>query len=132
MAAILVVEDDKNQRLLLAEELAGEGHAVLTAGSGQDALATVAKTMPDLVIVDIAMPEMDGLELLGRLLAVNHRLPVIIHTAYGSYKDNFMSWAADAYVVKRGNLQELKDTVRCVLTKPLGSCPSPAAAEARA
>ncbi len=115
MAAILVVEDDRNQRLLLQEELAGDGHAVLCAANGQDALAAVGQTMPDLVIMDIAMPEMDGLELLGRLLAVNHQLPVIIHTAYASYKDNFMSWAADAYVVKSADLSELKRTVRELL-----------------
>ena len=132
MAAILVVENDRNQRLLLKEELAGDGHAVLTAATGHDALATVEEAMPDLVIMDIAMPEMDGLELLGRLLALNHHLPVIIHTAYASYKDNFMSWAADAYVVKRGNLRELKDTVRHVLTKGHGVGPSTATAEARA
>lgn len=132
MAAILVVEDDRNQRLLLKEELAGDGHAVLTAANGQDALATVEEAMPDLVIMDIAMPEMDGLELLGRLLAVNHHLPVIIHTAYASYKDNFMSWAADAYVVKRGDLQELKDTVRHVLTKGHDAGPPPVTTEARA
>jgi len=118
MAAILVVEDDRNLRLLVKEELAGEGYTIFTASNGQDALTAIATTMPDLVIMDIAMPEMDGLELLGRLLAVNHQLPVIIHTAYASYKDNFMSWAADAYVVKRGDLRELKDTVRCVLSKP--------------
>ncbi|MBM4043373.1 MAG: response regulator [Planctomycetes bacterium] len=130
MAAILVVEDDRNQRLLLEEELAGDGHAVLTVASGPDALATIEKAMPDLVVMDIAMPEMDGLELLARLLALNHHLPVIIHTAYASYKDNFMSWAADAYVLKRGDLRELKDAVRHVLTKGHGPGPAELTAEA--
>jgi CheY-like chemotaxis protein len=132
MAAILVVDDDRNQRLLLEEELARDGHAVQSAANGSDALAAVAETMPDLVVMDIAMPEMDGLELLGRLLAVNRHLPVIIHTAYASYRDNFMAWAADAYVVKRGNLRELKDTVRSVLTKRQGIRPAPTPAEALA
>lgn len=129
---LLVVEDDKNQALLLEEELESEGYTVLCAGNGQDALAMVSRTMPDLAIVDIAMPEMDGLELLGRLLAINHRLPIIIHTAYASYKDSFMSWAADAYVVKRGDLAELKDTVRGVLSNPRGVVPSPIQPIARA
>jgi len=126
VAAILVVEDDAHQRLLLTEELAEDGHSVHTARNADDALAAVSAAMPDLVIVDIAMPGIDGLELLSRLLAVNNRLPVIIHTAYSAYKDNFMSWAADAYVVKRADLTELRDAVRCVLAKC--NCPlAPAA-----
>lgn len=117
MAAILIVEDDKNQRLLLQDELGSHGHSIATASNGHEALDTVARFMPDLVIVDIAMPEMDGLELLSKLLAINNHLPVIIHTAYASYKDNFMSWAADAYVVKRGDLTELTNTIECVLSQ---------------
>ena len=117
MAAILIVEDDKYQRLLLEEEFTGEGYTCLTANSGMDALATVSRAMPDLVILDLAMPNMDGLELLGRLLGINNRLPVVIHTAYASYQDSFMSWAADAYVIKRSDLTELKDTVRGLLAK---------------
>jgi len=112
--------------------LARDGYAVCAAASGDEALAAAAKAMPDLVVIDIAMPAMDGLELLGRLLALNHHLPVIIHTAYASYKDNFMCWAADAYVVKRGDLRELRDTVRNVLTKGHPGGPPAAAAEARA
>ncbi|HPD15542.1 MAG TPA: response regulator [Planctomycetota bacterium] len=117
MAAILIVEDDRNQRLLLQDELGSQGHSIATAANGHEALDTVARFMPDLVIVDIAMPEMDGLELLGKLLAINNHLPVIIHTAYASYKDNFMSWAADAYVVKRGDLTELTNTIERVLSQ---------------
>jgi len=117
MAAILIVEDDGNQRLLLQDELGSQGHSITTAANGHEALDTIARFMPDLVIVDIAMPEMDGLELLGKLLAINNHLPVIIHTAYASYKDNFMSWAADAYVVKRGDLSELTSTIERVLSQ---------------
>jgi len=126
MAAILVVDDDPNQLLLLREEFARDGHAVLAAPSGQDALAAAQRAMPDLVIIDIAMPQMDGVELLGKLLALNHHLPV-------SYKDNFMCWAADAYVVKHSDLRELKDTVRHVLTRGrVAAGPVPEADAARA
>lgn len=128
---LLIVEDDKNQRLLLEEELTSEGYSVLSVANGQEALAAVSKQMPDLAILDIAMPEMDGLELLGRLLSINHSLPVVIHTAYGSYKDSFMSWAADAYIVKKSDLTELKDTIRVVLARPRGAPPF-TAAEAQA
>jgi CheY-like chemotaxis protein len=60
---------------------------------------------------------MDGIEALGRILADDKRIPVVLNTAYGTYKDNFMSWAADAYVVKSGDLNELKQTVRRLLTE---------------
>jgi len=120
MAAILIIEDDRNQRLLLEEELAGEGYTILTAASGTEALTILERTMPDLVVLDLAMPGMDGLELMGKLLGLNNRLPVVIHTAYSSYQDNFMSWAADAYVIKRSDLAELKGAVRGVLGKAEG------------
>lgn len=126
MAAILIVEDDKNQRLLLEEELREEGYAIFTAANGREALGIVERTMPDVVILDLAMPGMDGLELMGKLLGLNNRLPVIIHTAYSSYQDNFMSWAADAYVIKHADLGELKEAVRGILCKPgdpAGCCP---------
>jgi CheY-like chemotaxis protein len=115
MGLLLVVEDDRNQRLLLQEELEGEGYSVLSATNGEEALARVRMTMPDLVVLDIHMRGMDGLELLGKLLGINNRLPVVIHTAYDSYQDNFMSWAADAYVLKQSDLSELKATIRRLL-----------------
>ena len=115
MAAILVVEDDKHQRLLLQEELEFDGHMVLAAANAREALDAVARAMPDLVVLDIGMPGMDGLELLGKLMDANNKLPVIIYTAYASYQDNFMSWAADAYVVKQSDLSDLKRSIRNVL-----------------
>ena len=72
---------------------------------------------PDLVIMDISMPEMDGIESMGRILSKNNKIPVILNTAYSSYKDNFMTWSADAYVIKRSDLAELKVTIRNVLEK---------------
>jgi len=132
MAEILVVEDDKNHRLLLEEELGTEGHKVTSVANAREALDRVTQAMPDLVIADISMPGMDGLELLGKLLAINNKLPVILHTAYTSYKDNFMSWAADAYVVKRGDLSELKKAIHQLLTEPAGAGAGGARAQAQA
>jgi DNA-binding LytR/AlgR family response regulator len=87
----------------------------------------MALTHPDLVILDIHMPGMNGLELLARLLDVDRRLPVVLHTAYDYYADNYLAWPADAYVLKRGDLRELTDTVRRLLaTRP---APVEAAAE---
>ena len=124
MAAILIVEDDRNQRLWLQEELEFDGHTVATAANAAEALDAVRDAMPDVVVLDIAMPGVDGLDLLGKLLDINNQLPVVIHTAYSSYQDNFMSWAADAYVIKQSDLSQLKHTIRQVLASRHGDVPS--------
>jgi DNA-binding response OmpR family regulator len=115
MAEILVVEDDRNQQLLIQEELEIEGHHASCVCSGREALEEVKGHTPDVVVLDLRMPGMDGIELLGRLMEFNRSLPVIIHTAFATYKDNFMTWAADAYVVKRPDFGTLKDSIRQVL-----------------
>ena len=117
MKTILVVDDDRNQQLLYELELTEEGYRVILARDGREALQKVQESPPDLVILDIAMPVMNGLEALGRILSKDNKLPIILNTAYSSYKDNFMSWAADAYVVKSSDLTELKARIKEVLKK---------------
>jgi CheY-like chemotaxis protein len=112
---ILVVEDDNNQRALYEEELRDEGYNVLSAPDGREALRIVSETKPDLVVLDINMPVMDGLDTLNQMLEEVREMPVIINTAYASYKDSFTSWAADAYVVKSSDLTPLKDTIKRLL-----------------
>jgi two-component SAPR family response regulator len=63
------------------------------------------------------MPKMDGLEAIGKIIELNKSIPIIINTAYSTYKDDFMSWAADAYVVKSYDLDSLKSTIKEVLNK---------------
>ena len=117
MPTILIVEDDEHQQILFEEELKDEGYNVLVAGGAREALDMVKNVAPDLVVLDVAMPGMDGIEALGQLLARNNQLPVILHTAYATYKDNFMTWSADAYVVKSSDLSELKSEISRVLAK---------------
>ncbi|MBI4585749.1 MAG: response regulator [Planctomycetes bacterium] len=111
---VLIADDEVSIRRLYERELKKEGYEVLTAENGQEAIQQVQNQKPDLVILDIRMPGMDGIQTLSRILEENNELPVIISTAYSSYKENFMSWAADAYVVKSSDLSELKSTVRAV------------------
>lgn len=115
MSTILIVEDNKNQRLLYEEELRNEGYTIVTAFDGKDALEKVQEKPPDLIVLDINMPRMDGIETIGKILSKNKQIPIIINTAYGSYKSSFMTWAADAYVVKSSDLTELKDTIKEIL-----------------
>lgn len=112
MKTILVADDEEPIRKLITDELTEEGYRVIGVSNAQDALKAVEKEKLDLVILDIRMPGMDGLEALPRILGMKEGLPVILHTAYTQYKESFMSWAADAYVVKSSDLNELKQKIK--------------------
>ena len=115
MKTILVVDDDDPIRKLIELELKDEGYQVLMASNAQDALKLVQTEPLDLVILDIRMPGMDGLEALPRILGLREGLKVILNTAYSQYQDSFMSWAADAYIIKSADLAELKAKVKELL-----------------
>jgi DNA-binding NtrC family response regulator len=112
MSRILIVEDEKNLRLLYATELAAEGYEIVTASTAEEGIGILNSDPPDCVVMDIRMPGMDGLEALGRILERHPNLPVILNSAYSSYRENFLSWTADAYIVKSSDLGPLKDAVR--------------------
>jgi CheY-like chemotaxis protein len=114
---ILVVEDEEGLRLLYTEELEAEGYEVLTARNGREAIQQLEEGKPDLIILDIVMPVMDGMEALGRIVGKERKIPIILNTSYPGYRRDFMSWAADAYVTKSTDLGELKDKVRELLEK---------------
>lgn len=126
MPTVLIVDDDQNQRLLYQEELSYEGYDVVEAASGQEAIAIVQDDGIDVVVLDIAMPGMDGVEALSRILAIDNKMPVVLNTAYSSYKDDFMTWAADAYVVKSSDLSGLKNQIAEALRKRGVAPPTPA------
>src|SRR3974390_1266388 len=115
MTTILVVDDDDPIRRLIELELKDDGYEVLTASNAQDALKLVQTEPLDLVILDIRMPGMDGLEALPRILGLKEGLKVILNTAYSQYQESFMSWAADAYIIKSADLTELKAKVKELL-----------------
>ena len=71
----------------------------------------------DLIILDIQMPGMSGIDLLQKIMARDKRQPVILNTAYPSYRDNFMTWPAEAYVVKSADTTELKQAIKRVLAQ---------------
>ena len=115
MKSILIVDDDRNLRKLYKAELEAEGYKIRLAEDGKRALEAVSAEAPDLVIMDIRMPEIDGLEAMVYVLREHKNVPVILNTAYSSYQDNFLAWAADGYIIKSADLQPLKDKVREVL-----------------
>lgn len=110
MKRVLVIDDDIRIQQLLMEELKEDGYHVSIASNGNEALSllTTDSERPDLIILDLRMPKMDGFETLGFMLKRKINLPVIIFSAYCSYKNDPLAMAADAYVVKSSDLSELK------------------------
>lgn len=114
---LLIVDDEPNLRTLYEKEFTQSGYEVVLASSGPEAITLVEKEKPDLVILDIRMPGMNGIDAMGEILSRDNQLPVIINSAYSHYKENFMSWSADAYIVKSSNLDELKEKVKELLNR---------------
>jgi two-component system, response regulator, stage 0 sporulation protein F len=114
---VLIVDDEESLRFLYSEELKEEGYDPIPAKNGKEAMQILKNTKPDIIVLDIIMPVMDGIETLGRIIGVYKDIPIVLHSSYSHYKDDFMSWAADAYLKKSPDLKELKGTIRNLLIK---------------
>ena len=115
MKRILIVDDEENIRFLYKEELEEEGFMVELAKNGEEALEKLPLFKPDIITLDIKMPGMNGIETLKRIRETERHLPIVMCSAYGEYKQDFATWASDAYVVKCADLTELKTTIRKLL-----------------
>lgn len=113
---ILIVDDEEHILRLYKEELQDEGYEVITASNGQEATEKFEKEDPDLVTLDIRMPDVDGIVLLRQLKEKKPRMPIIMLTAF-DYRDDFSVWASDAYVVKSSDITELKATIKKLTTR---------------
>jgi len=113
---VLIVDDEPHLRLLYETELRRAGYETMTADSAIQGLEYVETMKPDLVVLDIRMAGMDGIEALQRIIERDNTLPVVLNTAFSSYQDNYMTWAADAYVTKSSDVTELIETVDRILT----------------
>jgi DNA-binding NtrC family response regulator len=111
------VDDEANIRLLYSEELAEEGHEVVTAANISEATERLQGNTFDLAVLDIKLKNESGIELLQQLVKERHDMPVILCSAFSCYKDDFSAWLADGYVVKSGDLTELKNEIARVLAK---------------
>jgi len=117
MSRLLVVDDEANIRLLYAEELAEEGYDVVTAAGTAEAVEKLQEGVFDLAVLDIKLKNESGIELLQKLVKERHDMPVILCSAFSCYKDDFSAWLADGYVIKSGDLSELKQEIARVLAK---------------
>ncbi len=116
---ILVVDDEEGARELFHTILTDEGYEVALAGSGEEALALFKATTFNLVVTDIKMPVMDGLQLLQEIRKTGSKTDVIMVTAYGEVESYLkaMSLGAAEYINKPIRIKELKRIVHKVLTE---------------
>ena len=119
---ILVVDDDPDQRRVLERDLTGAGYRVLTAADGEAGIAAVAAVRPDLVVLDVMMPRMNGFQACRALRenAESADLPIVMLTSKDQPADQF--WAeevgADAYLTKPVEIPLLLDTIAQQLGAP--------------
>lgn len=118
-AHILVVDDDPRIKELLRRTLAFAGYSVAVAGSGEEALARRLESPPDLIVLDVMLPGLDGLEIARRIRAAGERVPILMLTARDSVGDRVEGLAAgaDDYLVKPFDPKELLARVMALLRR---------------
>ena len=112
MKKILLVDDEDGIQMLYREELQDAGYEVISAYTGEEGLEKMRTEIPNLVILDIQMPGMNGIETLRQMKMDNPDLPIILSSAYTEYKQDLGTWASEAYVVKSSNINDLKEAVK--------------------
>jgi DNA-binding response OmpR family regulator len=123
MKRILVVEDNFDLAGGLRRNLEREGHTVSLAGTAADALATLAREVPDLVVLDLGLPDRDGYQVLERLRASGTQCPVLILSARGLEADKVKGFrlGADDYVTKPFGVVELMARINAHLRRASGN-----------
>ena len=116
---ILVVEDEAPMRMALEDILKADGYRVLTAADGQAGLALAIEEKPDLILLDVMMPKLDGLALCAELRRLTIAVPVLMLTARGQVEDRVagLDTGADDYLVKPFSTDELLARVRALLRR---------------
>jgi DNA-binding response OmpR family regulator len=118
-ARILVIEDERAMRTALIDILEAEGHRVLSANDGVAGLERAVKEQPDLILLDIMMPKLDGYALCAELRRLGHNEPILMLTAKGRVEDRVtgLDVGADDYLVKPFSAEELLARVRALLRR---------------
>ncbi|MCG9479593.1 MAG: response regulator [Actinomycetia bacterium] len=116
MKTILIVEDEEHLRKLYRDELIDEGYRVIVAGDGDQGFEYYQDQRPDLVTIDIKMQGTDGISLMHKIRKLDKKIPIILYTAYGEYSQDFLTWAANEYLVKSSDLEQLKRKIRKLLS----------------
>ena len=106
------MDDEEHIRHYYSEELSEDGHEISTVGSGHNLLRRIDFLQPEVVILDIRLVDYDGLELLQEIRKSYYDLPVILCTAYDTYRYDEKAAAADSYIIKSFDLSELKMAIQ--------------------
>ncbi len=109
---VLVMDDEEHVRMLYGEELRLLGYDAVLSDGSEDPLALVAEHKPDLIILDIRLQNRSGLDVLQIIRCKYAKLPIILCTAYDSFRLDLKSIAADAYVVKSYDSSHLMNKVK--------------------
>jgi CheY-like chemotaxis protein len=119
MNRILIADDEEALQKLYKEEFEEDGYEVFLAGNGKEVLTFLEDPAghPDLIVMDIRMPEMDGISTLRVIKEKYPQIPVILCSAYSEFKQDFSTWASDEYVVKSSDLTELKEAAKRLIKK---------------
>jgi DNA-binding response OmpR family regulator len=127
VAAILLVEDDPSVREAVSLALEGDGHRVETAVSGEEALGRWRRSRPDLILLDVMLPKITGLDVCKTLRGDGNRVPIIMLTARGQEIDKVLGLklGADDYVTKPFGFMELMARVEAVLRRCASSAEAP-------
>lgn len=113
MGNVLLVEYNTNQRTIYEEALRKEGYSVVSVGSAKEALLNAEVWSPDIIVLDILLPDMDGIQLISRLFNKRHK--IVVHTAYEAFERNLIMCGVDAYILKSKDLTILKNKIRGLL-----------------
>lgn len=119
MTRILIVDDSLFQRRIISTPLKTEGYEVIEAINGRDGLEKILSGKPDLILLDILMPEMDGFEMLKKLQDTGNTIPVIMLTSdvQNTTRDECLSLGAEAFVNKPVKTEELIPVIRSTLAR---------------
>jgi len=128
MERILIIEDELPMRTALQDVLQGEGYRVLTAADGERGLERALAELPDLILLDIMMPRLDGYAVCAELRRLSIPVPILMLTAKGQIEDRVMGLdvGADDYLVKPFSTEELLARVRALLRRVQRQTQAPA------
>jgi DNA-binding response OmpR family regulator len=115
---VLLVEEDLNLALSRKFEFEAKGLRVMCTQSGREALELFAREKIDLIVSEISLPDMPGMDLIEAFAARQKRIPIVVNTDDFGYRQSFRSWAADAIVGKSNDIQVLFAIVTTLLQSP--------------
>jgi two-component system NtrC family response regulator len=117
MKKILVIEDEELLCKVYSATLTELGYEVITANDGKTALELLQKEIPNLIVLDMKLPEISGIQLLKEIRKIDNKVPIIIATAYDGLKDDYEIWSSQVsdYIVKPVKLVELAEKIKKIL-----------------